>query len=131
MENGRIKCGMWVIDVLDVMSGGDADVLDVCIKLWEYGEKLDPNNFYCGFSLMLILDSLGIYDAEIFKLWDDVCEKDVGKIAIILIAYQLGLISREKLSYAINHGGKGVDLNVLARIVKCRLPHLNLSKLEV
>ncbi len=133
MANGRIKycmdC-MWVLDILEVMSGEDANVLDICIQLWQYGDELDPDNFYSGFSLMLILDSLCIYDERILGLWD-VCGRDIEKMAIILLAYQLGLISQQKLTSAIDHNdGRSIDFDAIVKAVKTRLPYLNF-KLEV
>lgn len=128
MASERIKLDMSIEDVIVAMSGGNAGSLTACMELLSWGEEMDPDSFCGGLNNLLMLDMLGIYEERIYMLWNDVCERDVGKTIAVLRAHQLGQIAgvdTETLNHAIDNRGAGIDLEAIMEAVKSRLPNFN------
>lgn len=129
MANERIKLEMTVQDMLLAMSGGNPGALTVCMELLKNGEKIDPDEFFKGgFASILDLDTLGIYEHRIWKLYKDVCGGHLGKMVAVLRANQLGQlagVNAQALNHAIDNSGAGIDLDAVVEAVKSRLPNFN------
>lgn len=130
MVKGRIELNMSGRDIVWAMSHGNPGAMAACSELLDKGDQVDPNSFSGGLSSLLILDTLGIYEERIFKLWDGVCGKHIGKMIAVLRAYQLGQLAgvdMETLNHAIDNRGAGIDLDAVVKAVQEQLPWFNLE----
>ena len=127
MSQERIKLGMSVSEIVMVMSEGNPGAIQACMEILKKGEKVDPEAFAGGLSHLLLLDTLGIWGERLYKLWNDVCKRNVGWMIALLRAQQLGLagINKETLNFAIDNRGAGVDLDAVVTAVKNHLSNFN------
>lgn len=78
--------------------------------------------------VILLLDTLEIYNERIYMLWSDVCGRDMGKMIAVLRAYQLGQlagVNAVALNHAIDNRGDGIDLAAVVEAVRSRLTNFN------
>jgi hypothetical protein len=125
MANERINLSMSLKDVVLAMGGGNPGALTACMQLVRYGEVVDPDAFGGGLSSLLLLDTLGIYEERIYMLWNDVCNRDIGKMVAVLRANQLGQLAgvdKKAITHAIDNRGDGIDIDAVVEAVKNRLP---------
>lgn len=130
MAHERISLEMTFEEILLKMSGGNPGAITVCMELLSKGEKVDPDASLGGFSSLLLLDTLGIYEGRIWGLYKDVCGCHIGKMIAVLRAKQLGQlagIDTQTLNYAIDNYGKGIDLDAVVAAVTGVLPNFNLE----
>jgi hypothetical protein len=76
----------------------------------------------------MALDEWGIYGSDIWKLYNDVCQCNVGLVCAVFRAYQLGQLegcTQEAIWHAINNHGDGLDLIRIEAAVKEHLPQFN------
>jgi hypothetical protein len=113
-------------DVLVKMSEGNPGALNVCMDILNKGAKIDPD---CPDPMLLILDldTMGIYGSKIWMLYKDVCGMNLAKTIAITRAYQLGLLSAQRIHFTIENNGKDIDLDEICSAVGKRLPLFNLS----
>lgn len=123
MRHERIHLGDTVEDIIRKMSGEIPGAIKVCMELLYKGEEIDPDGALGGLGIILMLDTYGIYEVRIWKLYRYVCGRDITKTVAVLRACQLGLFSIDKVHYAIDHDGEGVDSEELLTRVKERLPN--------
>lgn len=92
-------------------------------------DHVDPDNFMGGLGVILFLDTLEIYDTDIYVLYSDICDKDIVKMIAVLRAVQMGLFSSLILQEACSRqdftGRDLVPVNELYEKVKERLPKFN------
>ena len=69
-----------------------------------------------------MLDTFGIYEHRIWQLYKDVCKQNLVTTVAMLRSVQLGILEEEKLQYAIDNYGKGIEIDYLYKKVKERLP---------
>lgn len=109
------------------MAGGNMGAVSPLIELLAYGGQIDPDGFCGGLGLILLLDTLEIYDTDIYVLYSDICDRDIVKMATAIRAFQLGFISKEKLKDAAgrqDRSGKGmIPIDELFTKVQATLPH--------
>jgi hypothetical protein len=125
MANERINLSMSLKDVVLAMGGGNPGALTACMQLVRYGEVVDPDAFGGGLSSLLLMDTLGIYEERIYMLWNDVCNRDIGKMVAVLRANQLGQLAgvdKKAITHAIDNRGDGIDIDAVVEAVKNRLP---------
>lgn len=62
-----------------------------------------------------LLDKLNITGTSIYMLFADVCERDIDKTGLMLVACDTGIegLTRDKLLHAINNRGAGVDVEAI------------------
>jgi len=126
MASKRIRWDMSVLDVIKAMGGGNPGALRACMELLSKGKEVDPDAVPDGgLNSLLILDELRIYEERIYMLWNDVCERDVGKMIAVLCAHQLGVVDTNTLNHAIDNRGAGINLDAVVKAVKSRLPNFN------
>lgn len=101
-QNPRIKLTDSAMDMLTKMSGGNPGALSVLMKSMEAAPKIDPDSALGPFGPMLQLDTLDIYDSEIWILYKDVCCTDLTLMLALLRAVQLGIMPEMELRGAIH-----------------------------
>ena len=124
----RIQLKDSVMEAAVKMCDGNLGALHPLMQLLE-SDHVDPDNALGGLGVILFLDSLGIYDTDIYVLYSDICDKDVIKMMAVLRATQLGLFSSPILQEACSRqdysGRDLVPVNELYDKVKERLPKFN------
>lgn len=128
MVKERIKLSMQFLDAILTMGGGNPGAIEVCTELVTKGPSVDPDALPGGLFNLMMLDNLGIYEKRIYKLWSDVCGRNIGKMIAVLRAYQLGHcagVNLNTLNHAIDNHGAGIDLDAVVDAVKKRLPKFN------
>ncbi len=119
----RIHLGDTVMGVVRKMSGEIPGAAKVCVELLNKGEEIDPDGALGGMGIIWMFDMYHIYDERIWKLYRYVCGQDLIKTVAVIRACQLGLFSIDKVQYAIDHNGDGVNADELLAKVKERLPY--------
>ena len=126
MANERIMdLNLTVPQCARLLSGVSQNSYEVCLDLLREGPKVDPDDAFEGFSNLLELDTLNIWDEQIHILFTDVCKRNVSKVIALLRAYQLGQLAgatEKAIKYAIGHKGEGIDIEAVVKAVKDRLP---------
>lgn len=89
------------------LSGGNPGALNVVMSLYQEGSAIDPDDVFGGLGQLLSLDTLGIYESDIWMLFKDVCDEDLTKVVLLLRSCQLGLLSECDLKRAIAGGDRG------------------------
>lgn len=107
------------------LAGGNPGATIVCAELFKRGPDIDPDNFMGGFGQLVNLDSFGIYSADIWMLYKDVCKQNIVHVVAVLRAVQMGLLTREALHHAIQNRGQGVDVADVFKQVCQRLPNFD------
>jgi len=123
MNNTRIELTDTSVTAITKMVDGNPGALSVCVQMLAETEKIDPDAALKGFSGILMLDILGIYGAEIWMLYKDVCGEDITDTLAVLRGLQLGFISDSQLRHAIQNRGDGLDINDILNQVKEQLPN--------
>lgn len=121
-RNVRICLQDTMMDSVVKLSEGNPGAMTVCVRLLNEGSDIDPYGVFGGFGILLILDTYNIYGPRIWMLFKDVCKQDLVKTIAALRTCQMGLFPIEKLQYAIDNYGDGVNIDELYRMVKGRLP---------
>lgn len=119
----RIRLDDTVIDIVRKMSGEIPGAAKVYVELLSKGEVIDPDGALGGLGIILMFDTYGIYEDRIWKLYRYVCGQDLTKTVAVIRACQLGIFSIDKVQYAIDHNGEGVNSDELLAKVKERLPN--------
>lgn len=129
MANERITdLNMTVPRCARLLSGNYQNSYEVCLDLLKQGPKVDPDDIFEGFSNLLQLDTLNIWDEQIYALFADVCKSNVSKVIALLRAYQLGQLAgatEKAIKFAINNHGQGIDIDAVVKAVKEELPAFN------
>ena len=58
---------------------------------------IDPQSALGSLGSIFHFDELGIYGSNIYILWSDICGRNVHKVVLLTRAYQLGLVSQQRL----------------------------------
>lgn len=120
-DNCRIKLTDSVQDAVIKLSDGNPGALRVCMEILQKGELIDPASALGGFGALLTFDTFEIYGSKIWMLYKDVCKENLVMTLAVLRACQLGYISWDELSNAIDNYGDGIDVESLYNQVKERL----------
>ena len=119
---------MSIDDCARKLSGYSQNSYGICLDLFKEGPRVDPDDALRGLSNLLQLDSLNIYDEQIYTLFTDVCNKNVSKVIALLRAHQLGQLAgatEKAIKHAIANRGEGIDIDAVVKAVKDRLPNFN------
>ena len=79
------------------MSEGNPGALHALMESVKEGGKIDPQSALGGFGVLLSLDAIGIYGSSIYILYNDQCNRNIRDMMMLLRAYQLGFLSKEKI----------------------------------
>ena len=77
------------------MSAGNPGALDMALAL----VKRDPH-------LLFMCDTLGLYGARLYMLWNDCCGRDIEKVDRVITAWQRGQLTDEQIHAHVS-GGRG------------------------
>lgn len=123
-ENPRISLEMNMIDTVLAITGGNPGALRICVDVLDRTSEIDPKNTLRGFGLLILLDTYGIYESDIWLLYKDVCGESLSKMIACLRAVHLGGLggcTEAALKHAIQHRGEGLDLDAVCKAVVDKL----------
>lgn len=84
-------------EILIKMSDGNPGALTSMISIIQEYEAIDPQAMMGGLGAVMLFDTWEIYGSSIYVLFNDKCDRDVRKLAIMLRACQMGHIPHTKL----------------------------------
>ena len=119
-----------IVEMVAKLGEGNPGAMTVCMELFSQEAEIDGDSALKGIGSLLSLDTYGIYGANIWMLYKDVCDEDIEKTIAVLRAGQLGLISLPVVEYAIAHYGEGIDVDQLTEQVKGVLPKFGRERME-
>lgn len=114
-------------ETLAKMSEGNPGACVVCLQMQEHGAKIDPDSVFGGLGPIFNLDSLNIYGPRIWMLYKDVCRGNLSRTIALLRAWQLGILPADKLQYAVDHYGEGIDIEAICAQVVQKLPRFKVE----
>ena len=85
-----------VLEMLVKMSEGNPGAYKALDQLFQEAPNIDPQDM-AGVGMIMHLDSISIYGAEVYILWNDVCQRDARKFRLLLRASQLGLVDYDTM----------------------------------
>lgn len=100
----HIKLHMTLTDVVVTMSKGVIGTARVLADVVKHADAIDPNNMPQGLGFMMMCDTYGIYGSDIWLLYKDACQEDLGKMMLAVRATQMGFISESQLKAS--YGGR-------------------------
>lgn len=100
------------------MCDGNPGALTVLIQLVKDTPKVDPDDTFGGLSILLHLDSMGVYGPRIWMLYKDACNQDTKKVITVLRANQLGFIGDNMIQFAIDGDAELDHADLLAKVQK-------------
>jgi len=125
MKHERIKAEDTPIHMILKLSERNPGAIVVCTQLLNEGDNIDPDACLGGLSMLLDMDTFGIYGSRIWMLYKNVCKENLVNTITVLRACQLGFISRLELNTTIDNYGKGINIENLYKQVKECLPKFN------
>lgn len=131
MANERLQLSMNLHQAIYAMTGGNPGAIAASVEIVKNTPVVDPDDGFAEFGPFMSLDTLGIWDSDIYILWDRVCHRDVPKMLAILRAWQLGQLAgctEEAIKAAIRNNCAGLDLDAIMTAVQERLPLFNLQQ---
>lgn len=127
-SKNRIQLKDSTMDAVVKMCNGNLGAMHPLMQLLE-SDHVDPDNALGGIGVMLFLDSLCIYDTDIYVLYSDICDKDIVKMIAVLRAVQMGLFPSAVLKDVCSRqdfsGKEIVPVNDLYNKVKEAFPRFN------
>jgi len=128
-KDSRIQLTDTILDVVIKMSGGNPGAMEAVVRLQKEAAAIDPDDIMGGLGCVLFLDTLSIYDSNIYLLYNDICRRDLPSMVALLRAVQLGYLSSAALTEAIR--AETMDAALFAEMmskVKERLPNFNFTE---
>ena len=104
------------------MSDGIPGALTAMLHMTSDAMQIDPTNALQEFGPLLLLDAYEIYGSRIWMLYKDVCNQNPVHVIATLRAVQFGIITKDKLDYAIDNYGDGIDCDAVCTQVIEKLP---------
>jgi len=115
----RISLNSSMMDAFVSLAEGNPGAIIALVELAYGYEKIDPDSAFKGWTGLLALDSAGIYGADIWVLYKDICGSSVLNVVIAIRAVQLGISSWPGIQRS------PVDFNSLEIEIKKELPRFN------
>lgn len=119
----RIELTDSIMTMIIKLSDGNPGVINVLMQSIYNGPIIDPDSAFGPMSVMIGLDSHGIYGHRIWMFYKDVCGEKIFNLIDLLRAVQLGITTESKLNSAIDGIWQGDDLETLIKAVKKELPN--------
>lgn len=70
------------INAIAKLTEGNYGAINACLLLMKKGSSIYP--YEDGFKYITNLDDIGIYGTDIYVLWNDICQCDLGKMIGLL-----------------------------------------------
>lgn len=96
----KIKLEDSIQEIIIKMSDGNPGAVTAIMELLKNNKKIDPVSALGNLGAILSLDTDNIYGADIYVLWNDICDRNTVKMISVIRAAQLGLFSHETLKNA-------------------------------
>lgn len=90
-----------VVGMLMKLVDGNPGAINVCTQLLRDTEKSDPSSVLGPISYLLFLDTYGIYGANIWMLYKDICKENIVHTMALLRTVQMGMLDFAILKQAI------------------------------
>lgn len=100
MSKGRINLDDSFMDIIMKMCSGHPGAIRALSSVVVAGDRIDPDAVFGAVGSIMFLDTLGIYEEQIYILWNDQCRRSTHDFIMLIRACQLGFISREELVLA-------------------------------
>lgn len=99
-KNTRLELTDTPMSAVLKFSNGNPGAMSATVAMMRDTPLHDPDNAFGGFSVLMSLDNLGIYESDIWVLYKDVCGHDTLKCAILFRANQLGFLTTAQIKKA-------------------------------
>lgn len=126
MERNRVTKEDTLMDVFMKVSEQNPGAVSVLMKLYAENEVIDPDSWVGPLGTILDLDATGIYGAEVYMLYTDVCQESIPHIVALFRAKQFGYLPEKDILAALREKKK-LDLEDLMQRVQQRLPRFNMG----
>jgi len=108
-------------EMILAMSNGNPGAMTVLLESLNKNEKIDPENCFGPWGLIVNLDSMGVYNEEIWMLHNDLCDRDIEKTTAVTRAWQLGILTKSQLETAVKQRG-GLSFKEIFSKIREKLP---------
>ena len=114
-----------VQDMLVKLSDGNPGGCNVLLAILKHGAEIDPQIMMGPVGTILLLDTFGIRGSKIWVLFKDICGQHLGRTIGVIRATQLGILSQDQLTKAVETYRADFDVEDVVAQVKERLPDFN------
>lgn len=123
----RLTLEMTGQDMIMAVGGGNPGGLTVLINSIKLGPIVDPDSALGPFTFLMLCDTYGIYESEIWLLFKDVARENYAHAHGLLRAMQMGIVSPTVVKTAMQNYGRGINVQeILDKLVE-KLPSFNLN----
>lgn len=106
----RITTQMTLMDAIVTLSGCNPGAATVLASLSSHVEGFNK------FAFMLNLDTLGVYESKIYRLYKDVCNEDIDTVIKVLYNYRYGKLTKDDIHTQIAKGSPFENLLTLTEL---------------
>ena len=101
--NRQCKIGLQdsMMDVMMKMSEGNPGALTCLMDIMK---KQDWYGGADSLTMVLSFDTLGLYGSKLYMLWNDCCDRNLGKLELIMRNWQMGNLSDHDIHSNISKG---------------------------
>ena len=96
--------------VIVKMAEGNPGAIVALMEIMKEHDAIDPQAAMGGLGAIMMLDTWGIYDSDIYILFNDKCKRNVRQMLMLMRATQLGLFSYNKLKKMASDQERQVNL---------------------
>lgn len=93
----RIKLGDNGLEMIVKMSDGNHEAIQALMAIVVESSMINPQDNSSAIVAMLTMDTYQIYGTNICVLYNDKCQRNIGKLLMLLGACHLGVIPESKL----------------------------------
>lgn len=123
---GKINLQMSINDMILAMSGGNAGAIMALMRSVEENketgiskyEEIDPQNRFGPCGLLINLDSMGLYNEQIWMLYNDLCGRSIHNTIVVARAWQLGILNKPQIDQAIERRGGLSFLELVEKVIE-------------
>ncbi len=105
---GKINLNDTALDVIIKLSEGNPGAITTLTEL--------ANSYKSFFEVApdyLTIDTMGLYDSQLYMLWNDCCDRNIEKVKQIIKLYREGKITSRDIDERIKNGGRGKSFDDL------------------
>jgi hypothetical protein len=93
-------------DVIAKMAGSSTQATSILMQMVSKGELIDPDNMMGGLGAILSMDTIGIYEEDIYRMYKHVCMEDLTLVFSMLRGVTLGIIPPYELTSNVSVGSR-------------------------
>ena len=132
-EMNRIQLKDTGQDILIKMANGNPGAISAMVSMIENGKTIDPDSIFGPLGAIISLDIYKIYGTDIYILWNDICEKDISKVLMLLRATNFGFFPESKLKEMTHDQTRSINISKEdwdKLLIKLRIELPNFAKLN-